>query len=186
YICPERPASRRSSSTTRREKRMYAPSSSARSIPRMMTGARPRIRLCEVVAAEVRAERGRNRDGAIRALVVLQDGDDGTRKGERRSVESVNEARLLAGRRTVANVRASRLKIREQAARRHLEPLAHPRRPELEVVRLGRREARVSRREQHHPVRQLAQLQHALCVRRDRLELLLRRFRRREANQLHL
>src|SRR5512140_374398 len=189
YICPDRPASRRNSSTTRREKRMYAPSSSASNTPRMSTGARPRIRLlgwAQEIAAEVRAEDVRDRDGAVGPLVVLEEGDDRARECKRRAVERMYEARLLSRRGPVANVRATSLKVAEVAARRDLEPLPHAGCPQLEIVGLGRREARIAGGEQQHAIRKLEELQHALGVRRQYLELRCGTFRRDEAYELDL
>src|SRR5687768_17949581 len=118
------------------------------------TGAPRRIGLRQPVRGEIRSERGRRGDGAVRILVVLEETGDRAREREPRAVECVHETWLLTLGAAVPDVGTPGLKIEEVAARRDLEPGAHAGRPRLEVVRLGAREARIPRGKQLDPVGQ--------------------------------
>src|SRR5581483_4327885 len=118
YIWPDREASWRSSARTRCVETMYQPSRTANPSPRRIVDSRRRIVLAsaDTIGAEIRAQHFGDDDGAVRLLVVLQQGGDRAREAEARAVQRVNELRFFPARRTVANVRASRLEVGERAA----------------------------------------------------------------------
>src|SRR5689334_20814759 len=160
----ERLASRRSSPMTRWVYATYQVRRTAMPRATSTTGARRRISLAENVGAEVGLQRGGHADGAVRLLVMFEQADDRAREGDARPVQGVDEARLLSGRRPIADVRAARLEVEEVGAGRHLEPLPHPGGEDLEVVRLRAGEARVAAGEEKHAVRELEELEDALGV----------------------
>src|ERR1051325_1271025 len=118
----------------------------------------------EALGPEVGDERRRNGHGPVGLLMGFEQGGDGTRQRHARGVERMDELRLRPRPGAVANVGAARLKIREAARARDFEPLPHSGSPDLEVVLLGRGEAQVPDRHQHHAIRQFEPLQHGLRV----------------------
>src|SRR5512140_2279803 len=109
---------------------------------------RPRLRTRhEPVGTEVRRQRLRDADGAVRPLVVLEQGDDRAREGHPRGVEGMHELRLGARFAPEPDVRPPRLEVGEGAGTRRLEPGPDPRRPDLEIHGAGAAEAGVTRRE---------------------------------------
>src|SRR4029079_6585024 len=102
--------------------------------------------LSEALGAEIGAERSGDEHAAILLLMVLQNRGDDTRKRQSRSVQGVNETRLPAARRLVADIRAARLEVGEVAAGGNLEPLADAGGLDLEIVGVCAREAVVSGR----------------------------------------
>ena len=53
------------------------------------------VRSAQTIDAEIRPQHLGHRHGAVRILMVLENARDGARKREARSVQRVNEARLL-------------------------------------------------------------------------------------------
>src|SRR5262245_66508524 len=89
--------------------------------------------------AHVGPEHVRDLDAAVLALVVLDHGDDEPRQRDAGAVQGVGELHLVRLRAAVADARAPRLEVAERRDGAHLEPRAHARAPELEVVRAPRR-----------------------------------------------
>src|SRR5687767_7410375 len=104
------------------------------------TGAARRT-LTQRIGPEIRAQRLRHFDGPIRSLMRLEDAGDRAGEGERGSVERVDETRLAAAGRPVANAPAAGLEVDKGAARGDLEPLTDAWGPRLDVVRLRARES---------------------------------------------
>src|SRR5215831_8011310 len=124
YISVDRRASPRRSTITRCVYQTYDPSRTRNSVATSISDLLRRIvggagRSADFVDAEIRAQRRRNVDRPVGVLVMLQQAGDGTRKGEPRSVQRVDESRLLALGRAIADVGAACLKVGERAARRH-------------------------------------------------------------------
>ena len=105
-------------------------------------------------------------DGAVRLLVVLEDGDERPPDREAGAVQRVQEPRLRPGLRAVAQARAAGLEVLAVRARRDLAVRLLPRQPDLDVVGLGGGEAHVAGRQHDHAVRQAEPLQHLLGVAR--------------------
>src|SRR6266850_912449 len=78
------------------------------------------LRLDHTQAVEIRTKRLGNDDGPILLLIVFHYGDPGSANGKARTIEGVYEANLLPGGGPITDIRASRLKILEVAARRNL------------------------------------------------------------------
>src|SRR5665647_75383 len=116
----------------------------AKRSPTTSSGTPRRIVLPEPVGPYIPPQRLWDDDAAVRLLMILENTGNGARKGERRSVQRVHEAWLLALRGPVANVRAPCLEVGERADRADLEPRANAWRPCLEIVRLRAPEARDS------------------------------------------
>src|SRR6185503_18052812 len=154
YMRLDRSASMRRSATTRRVYQTIDASKSAMSAAKISSGLPRRMRSADPVRPQVGLQRFGDGHGTVRVLVVLQEAGDHPRERETRAVQRMHKARLLALGGAEANVRAPRLKVREVAARRHLEPSARAGRPRFEIVRLRGREARVTRGEQLAPVRE--------------------------------
>src|SRR5205823_5947290 len=112
-----------------------------------------------------------NQDAPIRLLIVLEEAGDRAREREARSVQGVNEPRLITLGGSEANVGAARLEIGEVAARGHLEPGADARRPRLEIVGHRRREAGVAGSEELAAVWNAQALERGLGMARQYLEL---------------
>src|SRR5262249_45816343 len=119
-------------------------------------------------------------------LVLLEDRHDGTADRDTGSVERVERAWLLARRRPVANLRAPRLKVLAVRARRDLLVHALPRQPDLEVVRLRRRESEVAGAQRDDAIVQAEALQHALGILAHRFELGVARLGRGQLDELDL
>src|SRR5690606_40966378 len=96
-------------------------------------------------------------DAAIRLLVVFEDGDERADDRQTGAVERVDEARTAAIRRTIADVRAARLKIARVTARANFQPLSAARRPHLDVELAAGGEAQVTGDNLDAPVRDLEQ-----------------------------
>src|SRR5512146_1448303 len=150
---------------------MYAPSRMARTAPSTMTGALRRMRSAEYVRAQIRPERLRHRHDAIGALIVFEQRDDRARERQTGAVERVHQTWLLPRAWPIANARAACLEVSKARARRHLEPGTNTRRPHLQVVRLRRGKAGITRGQQHHPIRESETLQHAFRLGNQQLEL---------------
>src|SRR5687767_3956884 len=98
----------------------------------------------------------------------------------------MDESRLPASTRPIADVRATRLEIRAGAARGNLEPGADTGRKYLEVVRHRARESGVATREKHDTVRKPEALEHRFGMRGEQLELIPSLLRLAVAHELHL
>src|SRR2546430_17015737 len=86
-----------------------------------------------LAAADARAQRHRDLDRAILALVVLHDRDHETWQSEAGTIQQVRVFERSAGLTAVADVPSLPLERAAVAARRDLEPLAHSRRPCFDV-----------------------------------------------------
>src|SRR5580704_7053174 len=140
----------------------------------------------DTVGAEIRAQHFRNDDRAVRLLIVLEQRGDRAWEPEPGAVQRVNKLGFLPTSWSVANIRPSRLKVRERTARGDFQPFSDAGRPDFEIVRLRRSEPGIARREQHDAVRQAKSLQYALGMRREQLMLRRRILRRTHSHQLDL
>ena len=83
-------------------------------------------------------------------------------------------------------IHPTRLEILEVRAARHFQIRVLSRRPDFDVVSLGRAKTEIARAKFDHAIVQAEQLQHALRVRRQRFMFRVGSFRRRDFHQLHL
>src|SRR2546425_2830232 len=104
-------------------------------------------RLGNAVSADIRHQRRRDGYGAVGLLVGFEQRRDRAWQRNTRRVQRVHELGLLAWPRAAANASAAGLIVGVGAGARNLEPLADARRPRLEVVGLGGREAEIVPRE---------------------------------------
>src|SRR5215831_1444375 len=98
----------------------------------------------DLVAAQVRPQRLRNRDRPILALIVLEHRDQRAADREPRPVERVQWLWLARLRVAPTRLHAPRLKRLAVAARRDLSILVLARQPDLDVVGLSRGETDVA------------------------------------------
>src|SRR5919197_798574 len=99
-------------------------------------------------SAHIRTYRLRQDDASVRLLSVLENRHDRSSDGETAAVERRGEPRLLARRRAETDLRAPGLEVAECRARADLAIAVLARKPDLQVVRLLRREAEIRRAEQ--------------------------------------
>src|SRR2546423_6998487 len=110
---------------------------------------------CDVQAREsahIRTDGFRQHDASVGLLSVFEDGDDRPSDGEAAPVEGGNQARLFAGRGAKTDLRAPGLEVTECGARADLAIGVLAGKPDLQVVRLLRRESQIRRAKKHHPV----------------------------------
>src|SRR5690349_1540975 len=117
---------------------------------------------------------------------MLQYSRNDAREREPGPVERVDEPRFLTRSRTVPDVRASRLEIRERAAGRHLEPFPDTGGPDLQVITTRRAETRVAGGEEHAPMREPQPLEQDFGVPRQALVLFIALLRGAVAHHLDL
>ena len=115
-------------------------------------------------AAHVGPEHLRDDYRAVGLLVVLEDGDHRPRQGDAGTVERVRIVSFAASIAAKANIGPPRLVVIGIRNRRHFEPLARAGRPRVQVIRLGHREAKVTRAQRQHLVWQLEPSQHFFRV----------------------
>ena len=105
------------------------------------------------VAAHVGPQHLRHGDRAVGPLVRLEERRDDARQRQPRAVQRVDELRLGARLRSVADRHPARLVVAEVRARADLEPALDARRPHLEVVLPGLDEAHLAGAHQQRPGR---------------------------------
>src|SRR5882672_11822232 len=121
--------------------------------------ARRSAPLGNAVSADIRHQRRRDGHGAVGLLVGFEQRRDRARQRNTRRIQRVHEFGLLAWPRAAANAGPPGLIVGVGAGARDLEPLADARRPRLEVVGLGGREAEIVRRQHRDAIGQLQLLQ---------------------------
>src|SRR5262245_14996100 len=129
------------------------------------------------VEARIGAERGRDHDRSVRALVVLEQGDRRARGRDRRPVQRVHELVALRVRAPEADAQAARLVVGAVRGARYLAvapALAAARHPGLEVELPPRGSPEVAGRDLDHAVGDLERLEDPLL---DREQLGVHRLR---------
>src|ERR1039457_635434 len=97
---------------------------------------------CDAIAADVRPQYFGNEHAAVGLLIVLDDRNPCPSDRQAAAIERVHQLRFLAAFRTITDVRASRLKIREVRARGNLAEEILSRQPHFDVIGLRRRKTR--------------------------------------------
>src|SRR5437016_13483725 len=113
-----------------------------------------------LAASHVRAERLRDLDRAILALVVLHDRDHETWQSEAGTIQQMRVFERSAGFAAVANVSSLRLERSAVAAGGDLEPLTHSRRPCLDVESAHRLERQIAGAQLEHANREFQPPEH--------------------------
>ena len=95
-------------------------------------------------AAHIGLQHVGDADGAVRLLIILQDGDQRAADGDARAVQRMDEAGVLGALRAVARIHAAGLEVAAHRAGGNLAIGPLPRQPDLDVVGLLRGEAHVA------------------------------------------
>src|SRR6267143_5416971 len=127
-----------------------------------------------LAASHVRAQRLRDLDRPVFALIVLHDRDHETRQSEAGPIQQVRVSQRSAGLAPIANAPSLRLERAAVAAGRDLEPLTHARRPRLDVESTHRLERQIARAQLEHPHGNLEPLEDVDRTRDEALELFRR------------
>src|SRR5213082_207260 len=138
-----------------------------RTVRRQDKAAKYLPRRCDIQAREsahIRTDGLGEDDASVGLLSVLEDGDDRPSDGETAPVEGRNEARLFARRGAKTDLRAPRLEVAARRARADLAISVLAGKPDLQVVRLLRRESQICRAKEHDPVVKAQLLQRRLSV----------------------